>query len=241
MFIYFKTKNYKNFLNKENYTSPKIAKNLNKANIAEKIIYILSGIIILIWLYIFIMDSNITILTPVLALFISFPFIALAAFVKMYKHTKHSHIDKEIFENILTKKMKIFYSKEEARDFSYTEVNHEQERISTSIISGCLNTNQVVILLAYRAYISGLDGIIMINRTNSSQTFGEFRKYSGYIFSLKEEDGEAIFIKDIKQKEQIVSNNNIPSNTKDLNYWFDLKEKGAITQEEFDTKKKELL
>ena len=29
--------------------------------------------------------------------------------------------------------------------------------------------------------------------------------------------------------------------TKDLNYWFELKEKGAITQEEYEVKKKELL
>ena len=29
--------------------------------------------------------------------------------------------------------------------------------------------------------------------------------------------------------------------TKDLNYWFKLKEKGAITQEEYEVKKKEFL
>lgn len=29
--------------------------------------------------------------------------------------------------------------------------------------------------------------------------------------------------------------------TKDLNYWFELKEKGAITQEEYEVKKKEFL
>ena len=45
---------------------------------------------------------------------------------------------------------------------------------------------------------------------------------------------EAILIKNIKTNENTAQ-------TKDLNYWFELKEKGAITQDEYELKKKDFL
>ena len=45
---------------------------------------------------------------------------------------------------------------------------------------------------------------------------------------------EAILIKNIKANEN-------SSQTKDLNYWFEVKEKGAITQDEYEQKKKDFL
>ena len=45
---------------------------------------------------------------------------------------------------------------------------------------------------------------------------------------------EAILIKNIKKNENI-------NQSKDLNYWFELKEKGAITQDEYELKKKSFL
>lgn len=47
--------------------------------------------------------------------------------------------------------------------------------------------------------------------------------------------------KEIQEKYYSNSNNFLDQKEKDLNYWFELKEKGAITQNEYELKKKELL
>lgn len=77
------------------------------------------------------------------------------------------------------------------------------------------------------------EGIIISSNSQSSLTVGTIGKRTGGSINTHIINStEAILIKNIKTNENI-------NQTKDLNYWFELKEKGAITQEEYELKKKD--
>jgi len=143
-----------------------------------------------------------------------------------------SKLDDELFNKFLIKRLKIYYSIDELKDYSYTKIEH----IVSSENSGL--RNQVVINISFEAYIKGAEGIIIVDQNSISHTSGNIGKRGGKVSTTIIHSAEGILIKNIKK-------NNIDSDTKvdknDIVYWFDLKKKGIINKEEFEGQKKRIL
>ena len=145
------------------------------------------------------------------------------------KRVNISKLDNLIFNNFLIKQIKIFYTFEELKNFTYEKIEH----ITIKLVNS-KNANQTIIDLSFIAFEKKAEGIIISN-SQSSLTVGTIRKRTrGCICTHILDSTEAILIKNIKKNENI-------NQSKDLNYWFELKEKGAITQDEYELKKKSFL
>ena len=145
------------------------------------------------------------------------------------KRVNISKLDNLIFNNFLIKQIKIFYTFEELKNFTYEKIEH----ITIKLVNS-KNANQTIIDLSFIAFEKKAEGIIISN-SQSSLTVGTIGKRTGGSISTHILDStEAILIKNIKKNENI-------NQSKDLNYWFELKEKGAITQDEYELKKKSFL
>ena len=146
------------------------------------------------------------------------------------KRVNISKLDNLIFNNFLIKQIKIFYTFEELKNFTYEKMEH----ITIKLVNS-KNANQTIIDLSFIAFEKKAEGIIISSNSQSSLTVGTIGKRTGGSISTHILDStEAILIKNIKANENI-------NQTKDLNYWFELKEKGAITQDEYELKKKDFL
>jgi hypothetical protein len=147
---------------------------------------------------------------------------------KLFLSKYFSSLDTYIFNKFLNKKIKIFYSFEELRDFNYEKMEH----ITTKVFNS-KNPNQTVINLSFIAFEKNADGLVITSNAQSSFTVGTISKKSGgNINTHIINSAEAVLIKNIRNKSDSI---------KDLNYWFELKEKGAISDDEYQVKKKELL
>jgi hypothetical protein len=106
------------------------------------------------------------------------------------------------------------------------------EHITTKVFNS-KNPNQTVINLSFIAFEKNADGLVITSNAQSSFTVGTISKKSGgNINTHIINSAEAVLIKNIRNKSDSI---------KDLNYWFELKEKGAISDDEYQVKKKELL
>lgn len=125
-------------------------------------------------------------------------------------------LDNLIFKDFLNERVVSFASIEEANRYDY----EEGDRINRVIeISSGDNLNKIIIELSAECFIRKADGFIITNQNKHNV--------------------EALLINNIKKKE---SSEDIKIDSKkDLKYWFELKEKGAVTEEEFNKKKSELL
>jgi len=164
----------------------------------------------------------------IMLIVVLFPGLILWLLFKSIKISKIAKLDDFIFNKFLINKIKIFYSMEELRNYSYDKIEH----INTRAYSEG-NANQAVINLAFIAFEKGAEGIIIVsNASETITTVAIKNKSTSTPINRMVNSSEAILIKNIK-KEEVLKNNF------DLNYWYDLKEKGAITEEEYDKKKKE--
>ncbi|MCG3670613.1 hypothetical protein L5F33_10075 [Aliarcobacter butzleri] len=146
------------------------------------------------------------------------------------KRINISKLDNLIFNNFLIKQIKIFYTFEELKNFTYEKIEH----ITTKLVNS-KNVNQTIIDLSFIAFEKKAEGIIISSNSQSSLTVGTIgKKTGGSINTHIINSTEAILIKNIRTNENI-------DQTKDLNYWFELKEKGAITEDEYEVKKKNFL
>lgn len=142
----------------------------------------------------------------------------------------HIQLDEELFNKFLIENLQIFYSMDELKDYSYTKMEH----ITSSDSQG--PKNQVVKNISFEAYEKGAEGVIITDQSTASHTSGKIgRKTGGEIKTTIINSAEGILIKDIKRKKE----KNIDSG--DIEYWYGLLEKGAITQDEYNAKKETLL
>lgn len=162
-----------------------------------------------------------------------FVFITFIVFIYLWnasnvaKLKQISILDQLFFNQFLIKKIKIFYSIDEMQNLTYKKIEH----ITTKSINA-INPNQTIIDLAYIGFEKNVEGIIIVETNNTSLTSGSIDKKGGSVHTKILNATEAILIDNIKE------NSNIDN--KDINYWFDLKEKGAITEEEYILKKNQL-
>lgn len=145
------------------------------------------------------------------------------------KSRRIAKLDDIFFNEYLINNMKIFYSFDELKDFTYTKIKH----ITTKAVNS-VNPNQSIIELCFNALVEKAEGIIITDKNITGITSGEITKRGGNVRTHMVDSAEGILIKDIKQK-------NIHDNKLDIEYWYKLLQNGAITQDEYDAKKKELL
>mgnify|MGYP003595925461 FL=1 len=158
------------------------------------------------------------------------PGLILSLIFKNIKINRIAKLDDFIFNKFLIKKIKVFYSIDELKNYSYDKMEH----LSTKVLAE-VNLNQATIDLAFMAFEKGAEGIIIVsNNIGTVVTAAIHNKNTSTPIRTTFNYCEALLIKNIKRVELEKSNF-------DLNYWFDLKEKGAITSEEYEKKKLELL
>lgn len=145
------------------------------------------------------------------------------------KNKKTSSLDKIFFNEFLIKNIKIFYSIDELINLTYDKIEHIDVKIQNA-----KNANQATIELSYQGYNKGAEGIVLTNQFQSSHTSGSINKRGGDVKTSIIDSAEAILVKNLKEKTDIKDKN-------DIGYWHDLLGKGAITQDEYEAKKKELL
>ena len=158
------------------------------------------------------------------------PGLILSLIFKNIKINRIAKLDDFIFNKFLIKKIKVFYSIDELKNYSYDKMEH----LSTKVLAE-VNLNQATIDLAFMAFEKGAEGIIIVsNNIGTVVTAAIHNKNTSTPIRTTFNYCEALLIKNIKRVELEKSNF-------DLNYWFDLKEKGAITSEEYEKKKNDLL
>lgn len=233
MSIFKKSEEYEEFIKKHNIESENTTRNIKHSSTVELIIKIMLTGTVIYWLYgIWGMFNSRQGGGVFLFLFFTSILIVWIVFMLLdHKAKKTAKLDQEIFDNFLTKRIKIFYTREELNNYLFNEIKHISKRLKD-----CINPNQIIIELSFEAFSLNAEGLIIVNRIKNSITQGETKKGGkGSIKTSIQEDAEAILINNIKEKTSRVEN------SKDLNYWFELKEKGAITEDEFNKKKEELL
>jgi hypothetical protein len=218
MAIFKKSEEYEEFIKKHNIESENTTRNIKHSSTVELIIKIILVGTAIYWLYgIWAMFNTRDGGGVFLFLFFtSIPIVWIVFMLLDYKAKKTA---------------KIFYTREESNNYLFNELKHISKRLKD-----CINPNQIIIELSFEAFSLNAEGLVIVNRIKNSITQGETKKGGkGSIKTTIQEDAEAILINNIKEKNSKIEN------SKDLNYWFDLKERGAITDDEFIQKKKELL
>lgn len=145
------------------------------------------------------------------------------------KSIEIAKLDDMFFNKFLINNIKIFYSVDELKDFTYTKIKH----ITAKAVNSA-NSNQSIIELCFNALVEKAEGVIITGKNITGITSGEITKKGGNVRTHMVDSAEGILIKDIKQK-------NIYDSKLDIEYWYKLLQNGAITQDEYDAKKKELL
>jgi len=139
-------------------------------------------------------------------------------------------LDDKIFNEFLIKKIKIFYQNDDLSNFKYSKMKQISKKIPNS-----KNEHQAIIELAYVAYEEGAEGIIITDSNLSNVIVNATHiNYKTNVNTVTFHSATATLIKDIKNIKETETGH-------DIEYWFDLKEKGAITEAEFLEKKRELL
>jgi hypothetical protein len=137
-------------------------------------------------------------------------------------------LEEILFTNFLLKKVKVYFSVEELNDKTYEKFEHIAIKVANA-----RNPNQTTIELAFAAFIENAEGVVIVNSNQTSISSGIIGKSGGRISTDIIHSAEGILINNIQNKKHEIM--------QDLNYYYDLKEKGAITQEEYEKKKLELL
>lgn len=158
------------------------------------------------------------------------PGLILYLIFKNIKINKIAKLDDFIFNKFLINKIKVFYSIDELKNYSYDKMEHLSTRAFAE-----RNLNQATIDLTFMAFEKGAEGIIIVsNNIGTVVTAAIHNKSTSTPIRTTFNYCEALLIKNIKKVELEKSNF-------DLNYWFDLKEKGAITENEYNLKKNKIL
>lgn len=159
-----------------------------------------------------------------LTMFIYLPLLTLYL---LYRNYISGRLEQIYFDEFLCKKLKIFYTPSELNNFEYTTLKE-----ATVTANQDNNQRLALIRICTQAYEEGAEGILILNSDNTSVTTGKIGKKGGNVKTNLIGTVSARFISNIKEKN---------SNKNDLAYWFGLLQKGTITQEEYEVKKRELL
>ena len=226
-------KEYKNIFDKYNLKIDGLDNFLKKVKLFEiisKTTFYLTILITAILIYTAFETKGKQIELVFMIIIVFVPGLILSLIFKFIKISRIAKLDDFIFNKFLINKIKVFYSIDELKDYSYDSMEHLSTR---AFAEG--NLNQATIDLTFMAFEKGAEGIIIVsNNIGTVTTTAIHNKNSSTPIKRMINSCEAILIKNIKKVELEKSNF-------DLNYWFDLKEKGAITSEEYEKKKLELL
>lgn len=225
MSIFKKAEEYRGFIDKNSLKIENMDDLITRINLYDKLKNF--TLLILLFFFIWTFNTNSDGLAIIIILF--FGSMAILMFTVIFYDLREKvkgKVDKLLFENFLSNKVKIYYSKSDLIDFTYNEVQH-----TSKVLKEPKNKNQAVIELTFEAFSNNIEGLIIVNQGSNTKVSGSIKKRRGSIDSYTEYNAEAILINNIQEKEF----------KKDLEYWFNLKEKGAITEDEYNKKKQELL
>jgi hypothetical protein len=226
-------KNYQELFQKNNINTieaKRILRSLGYAKIYRKIINTTIGILWMLFVFTSFkaggMHHNGGAFATVgfLTMFIYLPLLIFYLNIRNYYVGRLEQI---YFDEFLCKKLKIFYSPNELNNFEYTTLKE-----ATVTANQNNNQRQALILICTQAYEEGAEGVLILNSDNSSVTTGKIGKKGGNVRTDFVGTVSARFISNIKEKN---------SKENDLTYWFGLFERGAITKDEYEAKKKELI
>ena len=160
----------------------------------------------------------------------------IGALTTLFLRTKadslRSLLDNEIFNNFLIKKIKIFNQNDDVSNIKYTQI--EQISVKTTHTR---NEHQAIIELAFEAYKKNATGIIITNNNRSDVVAATINNKAGATAITQTfHSASAMLIKDISDNINKTSNKEF-----DLEYWYSLFEKGAISEDEYNRKKETIL
>ena len=152
MAIFKKSKDYEDFLKKNQIESQNSKYLIKGASGSEFMIKIIMIGVIIYWSLGFIVseDNGYTFLFLFAT---SIPIAWIFIFIINYDENKLLELDNIIFDNFLSKKLKIFYSKDEVNDYNYNEIKHISKRLKDS-----KNPNQIIIELSFDAFLLNSEG-----------------------------------------------------------------------------------
>jgi hypothetical protein len=225
-------KGYRKIFDKYDININDSDKYLGKVKIYEtiaKVVLLITFILCSILLYAaFTEKGNTGLGIAIIFIVVLFPGLILWKIFSLVKMSKIAKLDDLIFNKFLINKIKIFYSIDELQNCTYDKIEH----INTRAYSEG-NSNQAIINLTFMAFEIGAEGIIIVSNNSETVTAATINnKSSSTQINRMVNSSEAILIKNIK-KEEVKSF--------DLNYWYELKEKGAISSQEYENKKRKLL
>jgi len=224
MAISVKALHYNQLINKlgcSTEETKKLIKKLNRNEFIRKINFYGANITLIFTVYVSLETKSGFFILGVLGM-------PVGASISLYLRYKadglRSLLDNEIFNNFLTKKIKIFYPNEDLGNIQYTQM--EQISVTTSNTS---NEHQAIIELAFKAYEKNATGMIITDNNRSDIVTSTINNKAGSSAITKTVySASAILIKDISDNK----------NEKfDLEYWYNLFEKGAISKDEYEAKK----
>jgi len=228
MAISYKASDYNKIIDRLGYSTNEIQKLLKKlkSNQLKRNINFYGTVITLI--YTVIVSLN----TKSMFFIIGALGMPIGALIALFLRTKTdsliSLLDNEIFNNFLIKKIKIFYPNDDISNLNYTQM----EQISAEA-TNTKNEHQAVIELAFKAYEKNATGIIITNNDRSNIVTSTINNKAGATAITKIiYSASAMLIKDISdtKKEEF-----------DLEYWYNLFEKGVISKNEYNRKKETIL
>lgn len=227
-------KNYQELFQKNNINtveSKRVLKRVGYAKTYKKIINTAIGILWVLAIFSYIIGdgssssrAGVFAIVGALTMFIYLPLLTLYFLSISYYIGRLEQI---YFDEFLSKKLKIFYTPSELNNFEYTTLKE-----ATVTANQDNNQRLALIRICTQAYEEGAEGILILNSDNTSVTTGKIGKKGGNVKTNLIGTVSARFISNIKEKN---------SNKNDLAYWFGLFEKGAITKDEYEAKKQELL
>ena len=86
------------------------------------------------------------------------PGLILSLIFKNIKINRIAKLDDFIFNKFLIKKIKVFYSMDELKNYSYDKMEHLSKRVLAEV-----NLNQATIDLTFMAFEKGAEGIIIVS------------------------------------------------------------------------------
>jgi hypothetical protein len=232
-------KDYIEIFQKANYFTDEMKNKLDRFSLTSKISIIsnfASFALMIYLLFMFFGNSNNKELFFIVMLLVFFAYILALLFGALANSSKNS-LDKIFFNNFLVKHLTIAQSSSELSAYEYKQGEHINDTVKNP-----KNLNQLLIELAYQAFIKNAQGFIVIEQNENTIIEGKIRTSTigknmrGNINTNIVKTGSAILIYDIKKKDVKAE-----IDKTDIGYWYELLQKGAITEEEYNKKKEELL
>ena len=157
-----------------------------------------------------------------------------ALFVMLYFGGK---LEQVYFDEFLSKKVKVFYSMEELREYNYNFAKDSNVSANTTF-----NINKALMQACKEAYDNNYDAILITSQSQSTIVSGSFNsKGKGSLSTSTVGNLSVRFISNLKKKEASSTTSTGTDIHSKIEELFKLKEKGALSEEEFIAAKAKLL